>query len=261
MSCLPSTRGNLLDRPKDQTERPARPAASANGATARPEPTAAEIKAYLRTHPDFLVENAELLSLLTPPSRPCGDGVLDMQFFMLQKLRGEVTRLKGQQRALIATSRSNLASQSRIHAAVLAIIGATSFEQLLQTVTTDLAVMLDVDVVTIGVEAARMKPPRLPMPGIQLLPGGTVDALLGDSRDALLRADVAGDPRLFGSGAGLVRSEALLRLPVSEHAPVGLLCIGTRRPDRFHSGQGTELLIFLARTLGITIAAWLDLAA
>jgi uncharacterized protein YigA (DUF484 family) len=39
------------------------------------------------------------------------------------------------------------------------------------------------------------------------------------------------------------------------------LCIGTRRPGRFHPGQGTELLGFLARSLGITIAAWLDLPA
>jgi uncharacterized protein YigA (DUF484 family) len=34
-----------------------------------------------------------------------------------------------------------------------------------------------------------------------------------------------------------------------------------RRPGKFHGGQGTELLGFLARALGITIAAWLDLPA
>jgi uncharacterized protein YigA (DUF484 family) len=43
--------------------------------------------------------------------------------------------------------------------------------------------------------------------------------------------------------------------------PVGLLALGARKPGVFHPGQGTELLTFLARTLGITIAAWLDLAA
>jgi len=66
---------------------------------------------------------------------------------------------------------------------------------------------------------------------------------------------------LFGDGAGLVRSAALLRLSVSAGAPAGLLCIGMRRPGKFHGGQGTELLSFLARALGITIAAWLDLPA
>jgi len=95
---------------------------------------------------------------------------------------------------------------------------------------------------------------------VQLLRAGMVDALLGE-RDALLRSDIQGDPALFGGAAGLVRSEALFRLHVSAHAPVGLLCIGTRRPDKFHPGQGTELLAFLARTVEKTIAAWLDLAA
>ena len=120
--------------------------------------------------------------------------------------------------------------------------------------------ILDVDVVTIGVERAEGPRPRLPHPGVQLLKTGTVEALLG-AREALLRGDIHGDAALFGGGAGLVRSEALLRLHVAEHAPVGLLCIGARRPDKFHPGQGTELIAFLARTLEKTIAAWLDLAA
>ena len=38
------------------------------------------------------------------------------------------------------------------------------------------------------------------------------------------------------------------------------MCIGTRTADTFQPGLGTELLIFLARTLEITIAQWLDRA-
>jgi uncharacterized protein YigA (DUF484 family) len=247
----------VADRTKDRKDTaPLGPKAEAAG----PEPSATEIVAYLKTHPEFLVEHPELLTILTPPALHRGEGVVDMQQFMLQRLRGDLTRLKGQQRALIATSRSNLSSQSRIHGAVLAVIGATSFEQLIQVVTTDLAVMLDVDVVTIGVENAAGRRARLPHPGVQLLRSGTVDAHLGE-RDVVLHADIAGDPALFGGGAGLVRSEALLRLQVSGEAPPGLLCIGTRKPDKFHPGQGTELLSFLARALEATIAAWLDLAA
>jgi uncharacterized protein YigA (DUF484 family) len=201
------------------------------------------------------------MTALTPPALRRGEGVLDMQQFMLLRLREELARAKLQQRTLIATSRSNLTSQGRIHAAVLAIIAATSFEQLIQVATTDLSVLLDVDVVTIGVESAASAQPRLPLHGIQMLRRGTVDELLGPERDSLLHADAPGEPALFGAAAGLVRSQALLRLAVSDHAPAGLLCIGTRKPGKFHPGQGTELLCFLARSLELTIAAWLDLAA
>jgi hypothetical protein len=63
---------------------------------------------------------------------------------------------------------------------------------------------------------------------------------------------------LFGGAAGLVRSQALLRLAFGRNAPAGLLCIGTRQLGRFHPGLATELLAFLARALGITIAQWLN---
>jgi uncharacterized protein YigA (DUF484 family) len=96
------------------------------------------------------------------------------------------------------------------------------------------------------------------VPGIHLLASGRVDALLGPNRDALLASNIHGDPELFGPAAGLVRSQALLRLSISRSGPVGLMCMGTRNPDTFYPGLGTELLTFLARALEITIVQWLE---
>jgi uncharacterized protein YigA (DUF484 family) len=119
-------------------------------------------------------------------------------------------------------------------------------------------VLIDVDVVTIGVESEGSRMTRLPVRGIHLLRSGTVDTLLGPNRDALLSSEIPADPVLFGAAAGLVRSQALLRLSISRSGPVGLVCIGTRKADTFHPGLGTELLTFLARALEITIAQWLE---
>jgi uncharacterized protein YigA (DUF484 family) len=217
-----------------------------------------DIIAYLRRHPDFLDRHPEALRLLRAPTREIGEAVVDFQHFQIERLRRELARVNLEHRTLIAASRGNLASQGRVHKAVIAILAAPSFEQLLQTVTTDLAVLLDVDVVTIGVESTAAPAGRLSLHGIHLLKDGMVDALLGPERAALLRADAAGEAVLFGSAAGLVRSQALLRLTFGRGAPVGLLCIGTRQPGRFHPGSSTEALSFLARALGITIAQWLN---
>jgi hypothetical protein len=248
-----------VDRPKDKAAPLAAPAAAA--ALAPRHLAGSEVAAYLRQHPDFLVEHADLLEVLTPPTLRRGERVVDMQHFMLERQRSEIERLKGQQRSIIAATRANLASQNRIHTAVLTLLAAQSFEQLIQIVTGDLAELLDADVVTIGVERMGPARPRLNHHGVQILAAGTVEAVLGPEREAALLSDIAGDPKLFGSGAGLVRSAVILRLSVSASAPPGLLCIGTRRPGKFHAGQGTELLGFLARALGVTIAAWLDLPA
>jgi uncharacterized protein YigA (DUF484 family) len=242
-----------VDRPKDKQGLNSTLPAHATGA--------GDVVAYLRQNPNFLVEHSELFEVLTPPALRLGDRVVDMQHFMLERQRAEIGRLKAQQRALIATTRANLASQSRIHGAALALLAAQSFEQLIQIVTTDLAVLLDADVITIGVEQIGPQRRRLSHNGVQILEAGTVERVLGPDREVALHSEVAGDPKLFGSGAGLVRSAAIVRLSVSAAAPPGLLCIGNRRAGKFHPGQGTELLGFLARTLGITIAAWLDLPA
>jgi uncharacterized protein YigA (DUF484 family) len=217
-----------------------------------------DIIAYLRRHPDFLDHHPEALRLLRAPTREIGEDVVDFQHFQIERLRRELARVNLEHRTLIAASRGNLASQSRVHKALIAILGAPSFEQLLQTVTTDLAVLLDVDIVTVGVESTAAPVGRLSLHGIRLLKAGAVDALLGPERGALLRVDGTGEVALFGAAAGLVRSQALLRLTFGRGAPAGLLCIGTRLPGRFHPGLGTEGLSFLARALGITITQWLN---
>ena len=245
----------MADRPQDQ------PKPTRTGGSLPPQPSevgAQDVIAYLRQHPDFLERHPEALRLVRPPSRKTGDGVLDFQHFMLERLRRDVVRLEGEQKSLISTSRGNLASQCRVHKAVVAMLRAANFEHLLQIVTTDLAVLIDVDVVTIGVESETARMTRLPVHGIHLLRSGTVDALLGPNRDHLLASDIQADPALFGAAAGLVRSQALLRLSISRSGPIGLMCIGTRKPDTFQPGLGTELLTFLARALGITIAQWLE---
>src|SRR6266446_4284761 len=212
----------MVDRPHDK------PHVERDGALASPvlpqELGGREIIAYLKQHPDFLDRHPEALRLLRAPSREVGEGVFDFQHFLIERLRGELARVTLEHRTLIAASRGNLASQGRIHKAALAILAASSFEQLLQTVTTDLAVLLDVDIVTLGVESSATPSTRLMPHGIHLLRAGTVDALLGPERNVLLHADMPGEAVLFGGAAGLVRSQALLRLSFGRGAPIGLLC-------------------------------------
>jgi uncharacterized protein len=246
----------VADLPRDKPQR--EPAIVAAPDEASREVSGRDVLVYLRRHPDFLDSHPEALRLLRAPSREVGEDVFDFQHFLIERLRADVTRLTTEHRSLIAASRGNLASQGRVHKAVLALLAATGFEQLLQIVTTDLAVLLDVDIVTIAVESTTAPAGRLTLHGIRLLKEGAIDAMLGAERSLLRCADAPGDATLFGGGAGLVRSQALLRLAFGRGAPAGLLCLGTRQPGRFHPGQATELLGFLARALGITIAQWLN---
>lgn len=254
-----TTRRNRSDAaPKDGAEKGS---AGRRGAG----PRESEVVEYLRQNPDFLARNGDLIEILTPPSDTAeravrGRGaVVDLQCFMLERLRGEIDKLRGQMDDMVVNSRANLNQQARVHEAILALVAARSFEHLIETVTTDLAIVLDLDVVTLCVEPTEGRLAAGPVAGLQQLEPGTIKALMGRKRGALLRPEVAGDPELFGAAAGLVRSDALVRLDIAKAAPPTLLAFGSRQPDHFHPGQGTELIGFLSRVLEISIRAWLDL--
>lgn len=235
-------------------------AAVTSAAPARTRITAQQVIEYLRRHPDFLLRHSALLDTQLAPARHNGDHVLDLQHFMVERLRRDIARLRADQDDLLANSRDNLSTQERVHRAALALLGAESFEHLIEAVTTDLAVWLDVDIAMLCVEAADDTIPRARIEGVQILLPGTVDEVMGPGCDVMLRDDVPGDPDLFGAAAGLVRSDCLLRLGFGEEKPLGMLAFGTRHPGYFNPGQGTELLSFLARVLEHCVRTWLKRA-
>lgn len=226
----------------------------------RQRPTELDVTTYLRAHPDFLIKHPELVEVLSPPKQKNGENVLDLQQFMVRRLQGEVQRLTSFQSQLIAASRSNLSAQGQVHEAALLLLEAANFEHLIHIVTTDLAPVLDVDAVTLCVEATEeYGPRRVKTAGVYVLESGTIDAIVGKRRDIALMRDVRGDDAIFGPAARLVKSQALVRLTASRKAPIGLLALGSREIDKFHPGQGTELLSFLARILERLIRGWLNL--
>ena len=223
----------------------------------------AQVAGFLEANPDFLKRHPQLLAVLETPERafddadPAGGEVVDLQDAMLSRMRDELARQHAQSSDLIDASRSNLQSQNRIHAAVIALLKARSLDHLIEILTIDLVGLLHVDAAALCLEGGMVAPRR--NQGVRVVPVGTIDRIVDVSRAVTLRDNVEGDRRIYGEAAGLVRSEALLRLTVRQDAPIALLALGSRDPSRFHAGQGSELLIFLAAIMEHCIRTWLDL--
>ena len=225
---------------------------------------------YLRRHPDFFTDRLDLLSDMTAPDRWSGDSVVDIQRFQAERRLSEIDDLRNCAQEVIATSRSNMSVQTRTHAAVLAMLSAADLEHLLRIINDDLPLLLDVDVVTLCIEAPEgIEAPGSPesgpraVPGkalgallamaeVQKLPRGGVDGILGAEENVRLLRDIKDGTEvggtLFGAAAGLARSAALARLRPGREIPAGLVAMGSRE-SAFHPGQGTELIGFLARVL------------
>ncbi|HSV28768.1 MAG TPA: DUF484 family protein [Candidatus Omnitrophota bacterium] len=211
--------------------------------------TEEQVAAFLRRHPDFLVRHPDLLMSLAPPTRFHEDsGVIDLQAFMIAHQREELARIKGAAEHLIHTSRSNMSTQNRTHQAALVLLAADSMDALVQAIADDLPGILDVDAATLRIEESGKPLPALASVG--RVPKGAVEKILGgNDRDCALSQELPGDPALFGEAASLVKSSAVVRVSPGGKCPEGVLSLGSRHGRTFYSGQGTDLLGFLARVL------------
>lgn len=229
---------------------------------------AAQVADYLTRHPDFFVDHPELLGAMTPPARDFGAAtadpeseegpgeVVDLQQYMLQISRARAAELEDQMTEIVGLAREGMQGQARVQAAITAIVGARSLDQLIEVATTDLTVLLDLDVAMLAVEGGEV--PRLTAEGVRVLPEGLIANLLGPA-DVVLQDKMTGDKRLYGSAAGLVLSQALIRLDVAKEGPPAMLALGSRRPQEFAPGQGTDLMRFLGDVLAMSLRVRLDL--
>ena len=223
------------------------------------EPVTAESVAnYLRAHPDFLAENTDLLSTLTPPQFNHGNGVVDMQSFMLTRLRAEIAQLQTRERTLLAAAESNVNVQSRVHHGARTLLDARSFKHLIRVINEDLPGMLRVEAVVLCVEIDEKLPGKTENAGVVVIKPGTVKRLLEPGTDIALCPDTPGEKAIFGKAAARVNSAAMLRLGIGLKVPAALLALGSRAPDGFDPRQGTDLLGFLGHVVEHCIRRWLS---
>lgn len=222
--------------------------------TQKTELREADVVSYLRRNPQVLLNNPDLLGALAPDTRFETDTVVvDMQRFVVDRLRRQVDEMKVASERLVSTTRSNMSLVERTMECALALLYARDFNELAQILHDDLPVHLGVDAVSIGFETDSV--PVEASHIIKLLPQGTVDHLVGDD-NACIRPDTEGEALLYGSAAGLVRSDALVALPEGEGLPVGLFAVGCRAANHFENGQGTELIAFLAHVSRYAVGRW-----
>lgn len=218
-------------------------------------PTPEQVLAFLQAHPDFLrSQDGVVAGLLAEalPDRNLGSGVADFQGHALRALRTEIAELRQEAQDLIRTARDNMSLQTRVHQAAMALMSAETVEDGAKALAEDLPLLLEVDLVLLCFEPgtpvalARISQPLDP---------GTVDTLFAGS-DTRLRAHLQEETALYGEGAALIASDALVRLPPAGNLPAGLLAFGSRRARTFEPGQGTELMSFLSAVLRYCLQHW-----
>ena len=212
---------------------------------------------FLGRHPEFLNDHPELFSALVPPALNRGEGVLDMQAFMLRRLQSELSGMKGREAVLLAAAEANAAAQARVLKAAKALLRARSFEDLIRVINDDLPGMLSVGTISLCIETEAAPLGKGGGTGVIIMKAGMIDKLFRGDEVVALYPEMGGKRAIFGDAAGEVRSVALLRLRFGSNLPAGLLALGAREADGFDGRQGTDLLAFVARVIEFCVRRWL----
>ncbi len=213
---------------------------------------------WLKKNPNFLEQYPDAIDVLTPPSEKKSGGIADFQHYLVKRLKEDRDNVLNTSRDIIETARTNMNNTTRLHRAVLRLLECQSFTEFIETITSDLATQLDIDICTLLVEADQGQIPHIHVHGIRMIPAGTIDNWLAGA-PILLQSDISGLEAVYGGGANLVRSQALARVDIARDTPPAVLAFGSRNPHMFVDGQGTELIGFLTRVVERLFRMWLQL--
>lgn len=216
-----------------------------------------DVVRYLKNNTDFLKDSPEICDLLLPPSVKSKTGVADFQGYMIERLKADKEEVIESTRELVENARSNMNNQQRIQKTILRMLEASSFEDFVHSITMDLSSILDIDIAAIVVESEGDKIPDVGVPGIRMIPQGTVTSWMGD-KTVMMQDNISGLEPIYGGGATLVQSQILLRVDISMNTPPAILAFGSRDPNMFAEGQATDQVLFLARVIERCFRFWLD---
>jgi uncharacterized protein YigA (DUF484 family) len=230
---------------------------------------ALDLRERILADPDVILEDHQLMrALLAADRRAIGRNVVDLRGVLVERLEERLDRLEDTHREVLAAAYENVAGMNQVHRACLAVLEPTDFADFLKVLTRDVAMILGVEVIRLGLEAPAAAPgqplgPAGPLRSVVVaLPAGGVDAYVtlgrpvGARKVTLRRLDAA-PVDLYGDDAGAIRSEAALRLDLGAGNLSGVLAFGSTDPARFHPDQGVDLLTFFGGVFERSLRRWL----
>jgi uncharacterized protein YigA (DUF484 family) len=171
------------------------------------------------------------------------------------RLRERLGAVEEANQDLLAFARGHSGAVASIQEAVLAALEADSIESLLHIVTQEWPLILRIDAVALALVVGG-EGFRADGEGVQRVEPRLLIRAIAGLDEVQMRTVLRGHP-LFGPACDLIRAEALVRLDNAPPLPAGLLVLGQRAELSLDTRHGSELLLFLGRSLAAMIRRWM----
>jgi uncharacterized protein YigA (DUF484 family) len=207
-----------------------------------------DIAAYLKAHPEFFEQYAEMMSQINIP-HPHGGRSIPISERQILTLRDKGKQLESKLREIIQFGEENDAISQKIHAISLALLRARDAHSVVQAALKHLREDFAV--------------PHVAMRVWRIEQGGGLPEFESVSEALRCFAAALGEPRcgveaapetaaLFGEQAPSLKSFAYI--PLRDGDTLGLLVLASEDPQRYYEGMGTLYLSRLGDLVGCALA-------
>ncbi len=208
-----------------------------------------DIAAYLKAHPEFFEQYAEMMSEIHIP-HPHGGRTIPISERQILTLRDKSKQLETKLREVIQFGEENDVVGKKIHALSLALLGARDVQSAVQVALQHLREDFAVPQVALRLWRGTGDTPEFAP--VSEATHGFAAALTEPSCSAGPAADTAS---LVGADATKPGSYAYV--PLRDGDTFGLIALASDDPKRYYAGMGTLYLARLGELIGCALAAHL----
>ena len=217
---------------------------------------------------EILNDEILLRALIEASDKNLGNKIVDLRSVALQKMDGELKKLKRSNQQVIATAYENLVGMKQVHQAVLKSLEQNNFNEFVKNLNMEVCEILKVDCIRLGFETHSLFENNLKQ-GIELaklqdlFPTNFVDTYISQGKnngidDIVLRPTPTGSEQLYGKLSKDLKSEGCIKLRIGNENIVGILALASKEKEKFTAQQGVELLKFMGSVFERRISHWLN---
>ena len=217
---------------------------------------------------EILNDEMLLRALIEASDKNLGSKIVDLRSVAMQKMDGELKKLKRSNQQVIATAYENLVGMKQVHQVVLKSLEQNNFDEFITNLDTEACDILRVDCIKLGLEThyslqnTEKNDSKL-FELLDLYPVDFVDTYISQGEnngtdDVVLRPTPKGSEQVYGKISKNLKSEGCIKLKIGNEKIIGILALASKEKEKFTAQQGVELLKFMGSVFERRISHWLN---
>tara|TARA_Y100000996_G_C22322511_1_gene560951 strand:+ start:7 stop:696 length:690 start_codon:yes stop_codon:yes gene_type:complete len=208
---------------------------------------------YLKNHPNFIIDNIDILSLMLPPSKK-KDSILDMQEHMILNLQKSIKKFKNINSKILKVAEENFETSSKVHKSIIEIINANDYDSMIKTITTEVPKILNIEKIALFfIEEINIKKLKS---SDDLDENKNINYYFKKNNNLFFTNN--NQDILFKSKFNIL-SQAVIKISLKSKKDNALIILGSKKISFFNENQSNDLLSFFGNIVSLQLSKCLQI--